>query len=108
MRDQALLVEKGSNIRLRQYLVEHRIVAVDDLFRRIGRSKNAVPQIDIEVGDAEFCERRHICRLRRPFLAAHGEDTDLSGFCERKRRMDRQEHGRDVSARQILHCAGRP
>src|SRR6478672_12480682 len=55
LRDQALLAEQRANARLRQYLVEHRIVAIDDFFRRVGGSKNAVPQIDIEVGDAEFC-----------------------------------------------------
>src|SRR4030095_5999237 len=54
LRDQALLAEKRANARLRKYLVEHRIVAVDDLLRRVGRGENAIPAIDIEVGAAAF------------------------------------------------------
>src|SRR6478752_4180062 len=40
LRDQALLAEQRANARLRQYLVEHRIVAIDDFFRRVGRREN--------------------------------------------------------------------
>jgi hypothetical protein len=105
--DQALLAEQRANVRLSQDFVERCVVAIDDLFRRIGRSQNAVPEIDIEIGDAEFGERQHVRRLRRPLLAADGEDADLSGFHQRKRGVDRQKHRRDVAAREILYRAGR-
>src|ERR1700754_2864133 len=100
LRGQTLLVERCPNAWLRQDLVENSIVAVDDLLRRTGRSKHAIPEIDVEIGDAEFGQRRHLRRLLRPGLAADSQDSDVSRFYEWERGMNRQEHRRDVSARE--------
>lgn len=88
MSDQALLVEYGPNARLRQYLIENRIVAVNDGFRRIDRGKNAIPQIDVEIGYAKFGQRcrkggsrlrhRHGKRTASPIEAADPQDKSPS------------------------------
>src|ERR1700733_1012515 len=53
LRGQTLLVESCPNAWLCQYLVENRIVAIDDVLRCAGRSKSAIPEIDVEIGDAK-------------------------------------------------------
>lgn len=73
----ALVPENGLNGRLRQYLVEQRILAINDLLWRTGGSKGSEPQIDVEIDHAQFNERWNLLGLLCAHFAANGKNTYL-------------------------------
>src|SRR6202035_2973466 len=74
---------------------------VDDRARRAGRRQQHVPEIDIELGVAEFAERRQVRQAGKALAADDGEGLELAGIDQRSGDHGRYRAQVDLARQQV-------